>query len=75
MVAEVVAALVVGAVNDRRINLPANVRPAYLDALEGLRLLYERELRGAGIDYRQLDTSKPLDFALLGYLAARARRK
>jgi uncharacterized protein (DUF58 family) len=54
---------------------PANIRSAYLDALEGLRLQYERELRGAGIDYRQLDTSKPLDFALLGYLAARARRK
>jgi hypothetical protein len=32
-------------------------------------------LRGSGIDYRLLDTSKPLDFALLGYLSARARRK
>ena len=34
-----------------------------------------RDLRGAGIDYVQLDTSKPLDAALLAYLAARERRK
>jgi uncharacterized protein (DUF58 family) len=54
---------------------PASIRSAYLQALEGLRARYERELRSAGIDYRLLDTSKPLDFALLGYLAARARRK
>jgi uncharacterized protein (DUF58 family) len=54
---------------------PASIRSAYLQALEGLRVRYERELRSAGIDYRLLDTSKPLDFALLGYLAARARRK
>ena len=54
---------------------PANIRSAYLQALEGLRARYERELRSAGIDYQLLDTSKPLDFALLGYLAARARRK
>ena len=54
---------------------PASIRSAYLQALEGLRARYEQELRSAGIDYRLLDTSKPLDFALLGYLAARARRK
>ena len=54
---------------------PSSVRAAYLQALEGLRLRYERDLRGEGIDYRLLDTSKPLDFALLGYLSARARRK
>ena len=54
---------------------PASIRTAYLEALAELRLRYERELRGAGIEYRLLDTSKPLDFALLGYLSARARRK
>ena len=54
---------------------PTSIRTAYLEALERLRLRYERELRGAGIDYRLLDTSKPLDFALLSYLSARARRK
>ena len=54
---------------------PASVRTAYLRELAGLTLRYDRELRGAGIDYVQLDTSQPLDFALLAYLSARARRK
>ena len=54
---------------------PTTVRAAYLDALSGLSLRYERALRGAGIDFMLLDTSKPLDFALLAYLAARERRK
>ncbi len=54
---------------------PESVRSAYLEALESLRARYDRDLRGAGIDYRSIDTSKPLDFALLGYLSARARRK
>jgi uncharacterized protein (DUF58 family) len=54
---------------------PARVRQGYLEALGTLRSQYERELRGAGIDYLVLDTSKPLDFALLAYLDARSRRK
>jgi len=54
---------------------PAAVRTAYLRELAGLTLKYDRELRGAGIDYVQLDTSQPLDFALVAYLSARARRK
>jgi uncharacterized protein (DUF58 family) len=54
---------------------PTTVRTAYLTELAGLRSRYDRELRGAGIDYVQLDTSQPLDFALLAYLAARSRRK
>jgi uncharacterized protein (DUF58 family) len=54
---------------------PATIRMAYLRELAGLTLRYDRELRGAGIDYVQLDTSQPLDFALLAYLSARARRK
>jgi len=54
---------------------PTTVRAAYLDALSGLSQRYERALRGAGIDFMRLDTSKPLDFALLAYLAARERRK
>jgi uncharacterized protein (DUF58 family) len=54
---------------------PASIRAAYLRELAGLTLRYDRELRGAGIDYVQLDTSQPLDFALLTYLGARARRK
>ena len=54
---------------------PARARTDYLRELAGLTLRYDRELRGAGIDYVQLDTSQPLDFALLTYLSARARRK
>jgi uncharacterized protein (DUF58 family) len=54
---------------------PASARRAYLRELASLTLRYDRELRGAGIDYVQIDTSQPLDFALLTYLAARARRK
>jgi uncharacterized protein (DUF58 family) len=54
---------------------PAAIRTQYLRELAGLTLRYDRELRGAGIDYVQLDSSQPLDFALLSYLSARARRK
>ena len=54
---------------------PSSIRTSYLRELAGLTLRYDRELRGAGIDYVQLDTSQPLDFALLAYLAARSRRK
>jgi uncharacterized protein (DUF58 family) len=54
---------------------PSSIRTAYLRELAGLTLKYDRELRGAGIDYVQLDTSQPLDFALLAYLSARSRRK
>jgi uncharacterized protein (DUF58 family) len=54
---------------------PAEIRASYLRELAGLTLKFDRELRGSGIDYVQLDTSQPLDFALVAYLAARERRK
>ena len=54
---------------------PSRVRSAYLRAIDELRGRYEKDLRGQGIDFLTLDTSKPLDFALLAYLDARARRK
>ena len=54
---------------------PGAIRPAYLRELAGLTGRFDRELRGAGIDYLQLDTSKPLDLPLLAYLASRQRRK
>ncbi|MGH9370847.1 MAG: DUF58 domain-containing protein [Vicinamibacterales bacterium] len=54
---------------------PSAIRTSYLRELAGLTLRFDRELHGAGIDYVQLDTSQPLDFALLAYLAARERRK
>jgi uncharacterized protein (DUF58 family) len=54
---------------------PSRVREGYLREMSGLRMRYEKELRGAGIDFLTLDTSQPLDFALLAYLDARSRRK
>jgi uncharacterized protein (DUF58 family) len=54
---------------------PAAIRSAYLRDLAALTETYDRELRGCGIDYVKLDTSQPLDFALLAYLSARAKRK
>jgi uncharacterized protein (DUF58 family) len=54
---------------------PSSIRTQYLRKLAGLTLQYDRDLRGAGIDYVQLDSSQPLDFALLSYLSARARSK
>ncbi len=54
---------------------PAAIRTAYLRELAGLTLRYDRELRGAGVDFVQLDTSQPLDFALLAYLSTRSKRK
>ena len=53
---------------------PARVRQRYLHALDALREHYARELRGAAIDFLTLDTSKPLDAALIAYLDARSRR-
>ncbi len=52
---------------------PAAVRGDYLKAVGGLIDTYRRELGGAGIDYQLLDTSKPLDLALVAYLKARGR--
>jgi uncharacterized protein (DUF58 family) len=54
---------------------PVRVRQDYLDAMAALRTRYSKELQGAGIDFLTLDTSKPLDFALLAYLDTRGRRK
>ena len=53
---------------------PVAVRAEYLRRLGAMLGMYERELRGAGIDYVRLDTSMPLDTALLAYLSTRARR-
>ena len=62
--------------NDEEITAdPESIRSSYLRELARITLQYDRELRGHGIDYVQLDTSQPLDFALLAYLAARSKRK
>ena len=52
---------------------PAAVRGDYLRAVQGFIDTYRRELGGAGIDYHLLDTSKPLDLALMAYLNTRGR--
>lgn len=52
---------------------PAAVRGDYLAAVGGFIDTYKQQLGGAGIDYQLLDTSKPLDLALVAYLKARGR--
>ena len=53
--------------------LPSAVREDYLKAVNDLITLYRRELAIAGIEYCLLDTSRPLDFALMSFLATRRR--
>ncbi len=53
---------------------PAQIREAYLSRLAATLAEYEQGLRGVGIDYVRLDTSKPLDSALSAYLSAREKR-
>jgi uncharacterized protein (DUF58 family) len=55
--------------------VPALVRQQYLEALNGALDTYRRELGGAGIDYRLLNTSEPLEFALMAYLSTRGRSR
>ncbi len=54
---------------------PQLVRKQYLQELQALLERYERELRVSGIDYCLLETSQPLDHALLAYLRTRGRRQ
>jgi uncharacterized protein (DUF58 family) len=58
---------------DEVLAVPSAVREQYLDALSGLQERYRRELRLAGIDYVTLDTSVPLDGALMAYLMTRRK--
>ena len=53
---------------------PNAIRQGYLAAINALVGDYRRELGAAGIDYQLVDTSKPLDEALLAYLSTRGRR-
>lgn len=55
--------------------VPSVVRQAYLDAMNATHETYKRELGAAGIDYRLLDTSQPLEFALTAYLSTRGRKR
>jgi uncharacterized protein (DUF58 family) len=60
---------------DEVMAVPSVVRRDYLDALQTALDRYKRELGSAGIDYRVLDTSTPLEFALMSYLATRGRAR
>jgi uncharacterized protein (DUF58 family) len=53
--------------------VPSVVREQYLGELNATIDRYKRELGGAGIDYRLLDTSEPLEFALMSYLSTRGK--
>ena len=54
---------------------PARVRDQYLAAVDDFIAVYRRDFGAAGIDYQVLDTSQPLDHALLTYLSTRGRRR
>ncbi len=58
---------------DEVLTAPRAVREQYLQEMAAFTAFYERELRQAGVDYCRVDTSVPLDVALLEYLDARGR--
>ena len=58
---------------DELMAVPSVVREQYLAELNGTIDRYKRELGAAGIDYRLLDTSEPLELALMSYLSTRGR--
>jgi hypothetical protein len=61
--------------DDEVMAVPAVVREQYLESLNATLDTYKRELGGAGIDYRLLNTSEPLEFALMAYLSTRGRAR
>ena len=58
---------------DEVLAVPGAVREQYLQAINDLQDRYRRELRLAGIDYVMLDTSVPLESALMSYLLTRRK--
>ena len=58
---------------DEVMAVPSVVREEYLGALNSTLEIYRRELGSAGIDYRLLNTSEPLEFALMAYLSTRGK--
>ena len=60
---------------DELMAVPSIVRAEYLEALQQAVDRFKRELGSEGIDYRQLDTSTPLDFGLMSYLSTRGRAR
>jgi uncharacterized protein (DUF58 family) len=60
---------------DEILAVPSVVREEYLQALTTAVDRYRRELGSAGIDYQLIETSTPLEFALMAYLSTRARAR
>ncbi len=60
---------------DEVLAAPLQVRDHYLREIQTLVERYERELRSVGVDYHLVDTSRPLDFPLMSYLATRSRHQ
>ncbi len=54
--------------------VPGQIREHYLRQMAALQERYRSELRLADVDYQLIDTSTPLDTAILGYLETRGRR-
>jgi uncharacterized protein (DUF58 family) len=59
--------------DDEIMAVPSLVREEYLRQIGDLIEHYRRELRVVGIDYELVDTSKPLELALLSYLSVREK--
>jgi uncharacterized protein (DUF58 family) len=59
--------------HDEVLAVPGAVRDDYLKAMSDMQERYRRALRLVGIDYVTLDTSVPLDSALMAYLMTRRR--
>jgi uncharacterized protein (DUF58 family) len=60
---------------DELMAVPSLVRDGYLESLNAALERYRRELGSTGIDYCLVDTSTPLDFALMSYLSTRGRAR
>ena len=58
---------------DELMAVPSVVRSSYLEELRRVLDLYRRDLGATGIDYKLVDTSEPLEFALMSYLSNRSR--
>lgn len=60
-------------VGDELMAVPSVVRAKYMEELHRMLDVYKQQLGSAGIDYRLMDTSEPLEFGLMSYLSTRSR--
>jgi uncharacterized protein (DUF58 family) len=59
---------------DELLAIPSQIRDTYMRNLNAHLEAFKKGCGRLSIDYQILDTSKPLDFALFSYLAARSKR-